>query len=65
MPLRGFTAPLSPDGRAGIVPPPPWHYSGDFLIVEYRADPEAVTALLPPELEPAEDPGAVAAIFAE
>jgi acetoacetate decarboxylase len=65
MPLRGFTAPLSPDGRAGIVPPPPWHYSGDFLIVEYRSDPEAVTALLPPELEPAEDPGVVAAIFAD
>jgi acetoacetate decarboxylase len=65
MSLRGYTAPLSPDGRAGIVPPPPWHYSGDFLIVEYRADPDAVAALLPPELEPAEDPGAMAAIFAD
>jgi acetoacetate decarboxylase len=61
--LRGYTAPLSPDGRAGIVPPPPWHYSGDFLIAEYRTD--AVVALLPAELEPAEDPGAVAAIFAD
>ena len=65
MPPRGYTAPLSPDGRAGIVPPPPWHYSGDFLIVEYRTDPAAVGALLPPELEPAGDPGAVAAIFAD
>ncbi|MGH2494542.1 MAG: acetoacetate decarboxylase family protein [Ktedonobacteraceae bacterium] len=65
MTLQGYTAPLSPDGRAGIVPPPPWHYSGDFLIVEYRTDPEAVAALLPPELQPAEDPGAVAAIFAD
>ena len=46
-----------PDGRAGIVPPPPWHYSGDFLIAEYRTDPDAVAALLPAELEPAEDPG--------
>jgi acetoacetate decarboxylase len=63
--LSGYTAPLSPDGRAGIVPPPPWHYSGDFLIAEYRTDPEAVVALLPDELEPAEDPGAVAAIFAD
>lgn len=63
MSLRGFTAPLSPDGRAGIVPPPPWHYSGDFLIAEYRTDPDAVEALLPPELEPAEDPGAVAAML--
>ncbi|MDQ6816563.1 MAG: acetoacetate decarboxylase family protein [Actinomycetota bacterium] len=65
MTLRGYTAPLSPDGRAGILPAPPWHYSGDFLIAEYRADPDAVSALLPAELEPAEDPGAVAAIFAD
>jgi acetoacetate decarboxylase len=65
MTLRGYTAPLSPDGRAGIVPPPPWHYSGDFVIVEYRTDPAAVAALLPPELEPAEDAGAVAAIWAD
>ncbi|HLH65402.1 MAG TPA: acetoacetate decarboxylase family protein [Solirubrobacteraceae bacterium] len=65
MTLRGYTAPLSPDGRAGIVPPPPWHYSGDFLVAEYRTDPDAVAALLPPELEPAEDPGAMAAIFAD
>ena len=65
MTLRGYTAPLSPDGRAGIVPAPPWHYSGDFLVVEYRTDPDAVAALLPPELEPADDPAAVAAIFAD
>ena len=45
MTLKGYTAPLSPDGRAGIVPPPPWHYSGDFLIAEYRTDPDAVAAL--------------------
>ncbi|MCW1969154.1 MAG: acetoacetate decarboxylase family protein [Anaerolineae bacterium] len=65
MSLKGFTFPLSPDGRAGIVPPPPWHYSGDFLLVEYRTNPDNVIALLPPELEPADDPGAVAAIFAD
>jgi len=65
MALQGYTAPLSPDGRAGIVPAPPWHYSGDFLIVEYRTNPDAVAALLPPELEPADDPGACAAIFAD
>ena len=62
---RGYTAPLSPDGSAALVPAPPWHYCGDFLIVEYHADPEAVIALLPKELEPAADPGAVAAIFAD
>ena len=65
MPLKGYTAPLSPDGRASIVPPPPWHYSGDFLIVEYRTHADNVIALLPPELEPADDPGMVAVIFAD
>ena len=62
---KGYTAPLSTSGREGIVPPPPWHYSGDFLIVEYRTDPAAVIGLLPKELEPADDPGAMAAIFAD
>jgi acetoacetate decarboxylase len=62
---KGYTAPLSPSGREGIVPPPPWHYSGDFLIVEYRTKPDAVIAMLPEELDPADDPGAVAAIFAD
>lgn len=65
MSIRGYTAPLSPDGRASLVPPPPWHYSGDFLIVEYRTNPDNVVALLPPELEPADDPGAVCAMFAD
>ncbi len=63
--LRGYTAPLSPDGKAGLVPPPPWHYSGDLMIIEYHTDPNAVAALLPPELEPGDDPGAVAAVFAD
>jgi acetoacetate decarboxylase len=35
------------------------------MIAEYRTDPDAVAALLPKELEPADDPGAVAAIFAD
>ncbi len=33
-------------------------------MVEYRADPAAVAAFLPPGVEPAPDPGAAAAIFA-
>ena len=62
---RGYTAPLSADGRAALVPAPPWHYSGNYLVVEYRADPDSVVALLPPELDPADDPGAVTAVFTE
>jgi acetoacetate decarboxylase len=47
------------------VPAPPWHYSGDFLVVEYRADPDAARAFLPRELELGDPPGAAAAIFAD
>src|SRR5438105_11006255 len=64
--MKGFMPPRSPEGRASIVPPPPWHYSGDVLTIEDRTDPAEVRALLPAPLEPAgEDPGAVAVVFAD
>jgi acetoacetate decarboxylase len=64
--LRGFMVPRTPEGRASIVPAPPWHYSGDLLTIEYRTDPGRVAALLPDGVEPAdEDPGAVALIWAD
>ncbi|MBI2237614.1 MAG: acetoacetate decarboxylase family protein, partial [Actinobacteria bacterium] len=50
--LKGFMPPRSPEGRASIVPPPPWHYSGDVLTIEYRTDPAGVADLLPDPLEP-------------
>ena len=33
--LGGFSSPHSPEGRANLVGPPPWHYVGDLLVVEY------------------------------
>jgi len=64
--LKGFLQPRSPEGRASIVPPPPWHYSGEVLTIEYRTDPDRVAALLPDGVAPAEeDPGAVAIIWAD
>jgi acetoacetate decarboxylase len=63
--LQGYTTPRTTTGRASLVPPPPWHYVGDFLVVDYWADPDAVAALLPPGLEPHPDPGRCAAIFAD
>jgi hypothetical protein len=68
MSLRGLPFPRTPAGRASLLPPAPWHYSGDLLTVEFRADPAAVAALLPDGVEPAradEDPGAVAMIWAD
>lgn len=65
-PLQGFVMPRSATGRASLLPPPPWHYSGDLLTLEYRTRPERVAELLPAPLEPADDdPGAVAVVFAD
>ena len=64
--MTGYSLPLSPDGRANLVPPPPWHYVGDFLVIDYWCDPAAAAAVLPPGIEPfAEDPGRAAVIFAD
>ena len=41
MPLTGYTIPRSPTGRSSLVPYPPWHYVGDFLVVEAKAAREA------------------------
>lgn len=62
--LKGYSIPRSPEGRAALIPTPPWHYVGDFLVLEYWADPDAVKAVLPPGLTPLdEDPGRAAALF--
>lgn len=64
--LSGFMFPRSATGRSSLVPSPPWHYSGQMLTIEYRTDPAAVAELLPAPLAPAaEDPGAVAIIWAD
>ena len=64
--LNGFLAPKTPSGKSAIVPNMPWYYSGTLLTVEYLTDPASVRAILPPELELAdEEPGAVAIIWAD
>jgi enduracididine biosynthesis enzyme MppR len=63
---HGYSLPLSPQGTASLVPTPPWHYVGDFLVIEYWADPAAVAAALPEGLEPfGDDPGRAAALFVD
>ena len=64
MSLKGFSVPLSPEGRASLTPAPPWHYAGELLVVDFAADPAAVKAVLPPHLEPDPyDPGGCVAFF--
>jgi len=65
MTLRGYTVPRTPAGEASLVPAPPWHYVGDFLVVDYWADPDTAVSLLPPGLEPHPDAGRCAAVFAD
>jgi acetoacetate decarboxylase len=54
--LKGFNYPLTPKGKSTLNPLPPWHYSADFLNIEFWSEPNAVAAVLPPGLEP--DPAA-------
>lgn len=64
--MSGRYYPRTANGRASILPPVPWHYSGELVTIEYRTDVDAIRALLPEGLELAdEDPGAVAAIWAD
>ena len=64
--LKGFSLPRTAEGRSSLVPAPPWHYVGDFLVIEFWCDPDAVAASLPPGLEPyADDPGRAAALFVD
>jgi hypothetical protein len=63
--LQGYTVPRTPRGQASLVPPPPWHYVGDFLVVDFHADPDAAVSLLPEGLEPHPDPGRCAIVFAD
>jgi acetoacetate decarboxylase len=68
MTLRGVPFPRTPSGQASLLPPLPWHYSGDLLTVEYRTDPAAIRSFLPEGVGLAnddEDPGAVAFIWAD
>ncbi|MER8041715.1 acetoacetate decarboxylase family protein [Streptomyces sp. NPDC094032] len=60
--LAGYTLPLSPSGRAAMVTPPPWHFSGTFIWVDYTVDPERAARFLPPGMELSET-GAAAAAF--
>ncbi|MGH3651085.1 MAG: acetoacetate decarboxylase family protein [Acidimicrobiia bacterium] len=64
--MGGFLFPRTPSGRSSLIPPPPWHYSGEMITVEYRTHPERVAELLPEDAGlSSDDPGAVALIWAD
>jgi len=55
--LAGWTLPQTPSGRSATVPPPPWHYSGEVIAVDFTADPKRVAELAPPGFTPRGDGG--------
>jgi hypothetical protein len=61
--LKGYTLPRTPEGTSSLVAPPPWHYAGDILAIEFEAEAAAVASFLPEGLAPASDRCAV--YFAE
>lgn len=61
----GYSLPLSPSGLSSMITPPPWHFTGDVVMVDYRVDPAAAERFLPPGLSLGADPGAAAAVFAD
>lgn len=64
--MTGRYYPRTTSTKSSILPPTPWHYSGELLTIEYRTDVDAIRSVLPEEFELAdEDPGAVAAIWAD
>lgn len=64
MTLQGWTLPQSSTGRSSIVAPPPWHYSGEIIAVDFTASRDAIAALLPGGMEPTAD-GAASVVFAD
>jgi enduracididine biosynthesis enzyme MppR len=63
--VTGYSLPLSPNGTSSMLTPPPWHFTGDVVMIDYRVDPEAALRFLPAELAPGPDAGAAAAVFAQ
>lgn len=56
--LKGYSVPLSPNGRAQVVGSIPWNFGVDLFAVHYRTNPDEVRKLLPEPLELSkEDPG--------
>jgi acetoacetate decarboxylase len=63
--LKGYMLPLSPEGRSSLMDPPPWHYGGEVMHLNFRADPKKVEALIPPPLKMGPNPGEGAVWFVE
>lgn len=57
--LLGFTLPFTPRGLASLVPPPPWHYAGWLLNVEFECDRTSAASFVPESVGAATGRGTV------
>jgi hypothetical protein len=57
--MQGYTPPFTPRGLASLVGPPPWHYCGWLLNVEFECDATGAAAFVPPEVGVATGRGAI------
>ena len=57
--LRGFSAPLAPDGKSASYGPPPWRFAGRSLTVVADCNPDGVASLVPAPLRPIDGPARV------
>jgi hypothetical protein len=55
----GYTPPFTPRGLASLVAPPPWHYCGWLLNVEFECDLARAAAFVPGEVGAATGRGAI------
>jgi acetoacetate decarboxylase len=63
--LKGYCLPLSPEGKASALDPPPWHYGGDVLAIVFEAEEAEIKRLLAPPLESGPNPRLAFAWFVE
>jgi hypothetical protein len=57
--LQGFTPPFTPRGVSSLVAPPPWHYAGWVMTVEFECERDAAAAFVPSALGRATGTGAI------
>ncbi len=57
--LTGFTPPFTPRGLAQLVTPPPWHYAGWLINVEFACDRDRAAEFVPPAVGAATGRGTV------
>ncbi len=63
--LKGYTLPLTPEGKSSLVQTPPWYYGGELMQLLFKADPGQARQFIPAPLEMGPEPGAGIIWFVE